>query len=350
MKTEKNLKKIFKLGGITNISPPLAEKLKIAPYIGLKVDKIPNPTDLRFKVELASKKNVFKKVTLDQSVSRDGKYLIPLPLEINKIPPEAKSVSLRVGLQVGKTAVSEKKTTVPISRNKNMLELSDPHIKGERIIAGDRQDYFCDLKNNSEKPISLNVEVLLIPLGGEEIKIFSEPRNIPPGRPEAIQARSIIPINSLGECFVVARVKFKQEEQEREQCTALKIVVQLSSEPIVKIRINESPKIPISITGGEKVNFNVKILQSVEPTKLRVDVLIVDENSENKLKTLQLNQQKGEQRMYGAINWDTPQVSETKECYIDFKVYKDNELLPDEMISKEKQKITLTPAQPQSSL
>lgn len=98
------------------------------------------------------------------------------------------------------------------------------------------------------------------------------------------------------------------------------------------------------------MNFNVKILQSVEPTKLRVDVLIVDENSENKLKTLQLNQQKGEQRMYGAINWDTPQVSETKECYIDFKVYKDNELLPDEMISKEKQKITLTPAQPQSSL
>lgn len=50
----------------------------------------------------------------------------------------------------------------------------------------------------------------------------------------------------------MARVKFKQEEQEREQCTALKIVVQLSSEPIVKIRINESPKIPISITGRRK--------------------------------------------------------------------------------------------------
>jgi len=343
LKKEKNLKKIFKLGSITNISPPLVDNLKIAPYIRVKVNKIPKPTDLHFKVELVLKKNIFQKEKLVQSVSSDGKYLLPLPLEIKKIPPEAKSVRLRVGLHVGKTVIAGKKLSIFISRNKNMLELSAPYIRGDRVIAGERQDYFCDLKNNSKTPIPLYIEVLLIPLGGDEIKIFGEPRNIPPRRPETIQARSIIPINNIGECFVVVRVKFKQEEQELEQCTAQKIMVQLSSEPVVKIRINEVPQIPTSIIGGEKVNFNVKILQNVEPTKLSVDVLVVGENSENKLKTIQIKQQKGEQRMYGAINWDTPQVSEKKEFYIDFKVFKDNELLSDEMISKEKKKITLAP-------
>jgi hypothetical protein len=348
LKREKNLKKIFKLGGISNISPPLVENLKIAPYIRLKVNKIYKPTNLHFKVELVFKKNVFKKAKHVQSVSSDGKYLIPLLLEIKKISPKAKSVSLRVGLQVGRMVIAEKKLSIFISRNKNLLELSPPYIRGERVIAGEKQDYFCDLKNNSKKPVPLYVEVLLIPLGGEEVKIFGEPRNIPPGRPETIQARSIIPVNRLGECFVVARVKFKQEEQELEQSTAQKVVVQLPSEPVVKIRISDSSQIPISITGGEKVNFNVKVFQSVEPTKLRVDVLVVGENSENKLKTIQLNQQRGEQRMYGAINWDTPQVTETTECYIDFKVYEDNKLLPDEIILKEKKKITLTPAETQS--
>lgn len=343
MKKEKNLKKIFKLGGIANISSPLSDNLKIAPYISLKVNKIPKPTDLHFQVELACDKNIFYTTEIIQSISSDGKYILPLPLEIKKIPPEATSVSLRVGLKAGRTVIAEKKTSLPVSNKTNMLELSSPYIKGKQVIAGARQDYFCDLKNNSKDPVSLYTEIFLVPLGGVEIKIFGEPRNIPPGRLETVQARSIIPLNNLGECFVVVRVKFKQEEQELEQCTAQKIMVKLSSEPIVEIKINESPLIPPSIKNGEKVSFNVKILQNVEPTKLRVEVLVVGENIENKLKTLEVKQQKGEQRMYGPISWDAPPVSEKKEFYIDFRVYKDKEPLSDEIISKEKMKITVAP-------
>jgi hypothetical protein len=343
LKKEKNLKKIFKLGGISNIFPPLVENLKIAPYISLKVGKIPKPIDLHFEVELASKKNIFYNTEIIQNISSDGKYVIPLPLEIKKIPPEAKSVSLIVRLKAGRTVIAEKKTSVPISHKKNLLKISSPYIKGKRVIAGERQDYFCDLKNNSKNPVSLSTEISLIPLGGNEIKIFGEPRNIPPGRPETVQARSIIPLNNLGECFVIVHVKFKQDEQELEQCTAQKIMVKLSSEPIVEIRTNEFPPLPSSIIGGEKIRFNVKILQNVEPTKLSVDVLVIGENGENKLKTLQINQQKGEQRMYGPITWNIPSVSEKKEFYIDFKVYKDKEPLVDKMILKEKKKITVNP-------
>lgn len=342
MKKEKNLKKIFKLGGITNVPPHLVENLKIAPCVTLKVNKLSKPVDLHFKVELVLAKNVFYKTEFFQSISSDGNYLLPLPLEIKKIPPNAKSVVLRVVLQVGRTVVAEKKTSAPVLLEKNLLKLSSPYIKGKQVIAGERQDYFCDLKNNSKKPIPLYIEVMLIPLGGNEIKIFVEPRNIPPGREEIIQARSIIPVDSLGECFVMVRVKFKQE-QELEQCTARKIMVKLSSEPIVKIRINDIPPVPSTIVGGERVSFNVKILQNIESTKLKVDIVVVGGNGENKLKTFELHQQKGEQRMYGPINWDTHQVSEKKEFCIDFKVYKDKELLSDDIISKEKKKVVITP-------
>jgi len=92
------------------------------------------------------------------------------------------------------------------------------------------------------------------------------------------------------------------------------------------------------------LNFNVKILQNVELTKLKIDVVVVGENSENKLKTFEIRQQKGEQRMYGPINWVIPHVSEKKEFYIDFKVYKNKGLLSDDVISKEKKKVTITPA------
>ncbi|MEM2145174.1 MAG: hypothetical protein QW279_07430 [Candidatus Jordarchaeaceae archaeon] len=344
MRKEKDLKKIFKLGGITNVPSYLVKNLKIAPCVTLKVNKLSKPVDLHFKVELVLGKNVFDKTEFFQSVSSDGNYLLPLPLEVKEIPPDAKSVSLRVVLQVGRTVLAEKKTSVPILLEKNLLKLSSPYIKGRQVIAGERQDYFCDLKNNSKNPIPLYIEIILIPLGGVENKIFSEPRNIPPGRQETIQARSIIPIDSLGECFVMARVKFKQEEQELEQCTAQKVKVKLSSEPILKIKIDDMPPIPSKVVGGERMSFNVKILQNVESTKLKFDVVVVDENSENKLKTFEIRQQKGEQRMYGPINWDTPKVSDKKEFYIDFKVYKDKELLSEDMISKEKMKVAVTPS------
>ncbi len=341
---KKELKSIFKLGNLTKISTPLADNLKIAPYIELKVKKIPKPTNLHFKVELALNKNVFQKEEYVQNVSIDGKYLIPLPLEIKKIPPEAKKVSLRVELRVGRTVIAEKKASLSVSQAKNRLKLSSPYIRGRRVIAGERRDHFCDLKNNSKNPIPLYIEILIMPLGGDEIRTFGEPLTISPGRPEQIQARINIPVNLLGDFFVVARVRFKQEEQELEQCTVLKSTVMLSSKPIMRIGISESAQIPTSIKGGEKVNFNVKILQNVERTKLSVDILAVGEKGEKKLKTFQIKQQKDEQRMYGVVNWNTPKVAEKTEYYIDFKVYKDDELLSDEMVKKEKKKITLTPA------
>jgi hypothetical protein len=233
----------------------LVENLKIAPCITLKVNKLSKPTDLHFKVELVLDENIFYMTEFFQSVSSDGNYLLPLPLEIKKIPPDAKSCSLRMVLQVGRIVVAEKKVFISILPSKNLLKLSSPYIKGRQVIAGERQDYFCDLKNNSKNPIPLNIEILLIPLGGVETKIFAEPRNIPPGRQETIQARSIIPINSLGECFVMAHVKFKQEEQELEQCAAQKVTVKLSSEPILKIRINDIPLYSLNYCGRRKVEL-----------------------------------------------------------------------------------------------
>ncbi len=341
---KKNLEKIFKLGNIINVSPPLVEDLKITPYVKMKVKNIPKPTDLNFNMELALKKNIFQKVEHIQNVSEDGKYLIPLPLEIKKIPREAKKVDLRVELRVGRTVIAEKKTSLAVSHTKNMLKLSNPYMRGRRVSVGERKDYFCDLKNKSKNPIQVYVEILIMPFGRDEIKIFGERLSMSPGRFDQIQARMNMPLNILGEFFVVARIKYKQEELELEQCTVLKTAIKSTLEPLIEIRISESSQIPVSINGGEKVNFNVKILQNIEKTKLKVDVLAVGEEKVKNLKTFQIKQQQGEQKMYGVVNWETPQVSEKKDFYIDFKVYKDDQPLSDKMVKGEKKKITVTPA------
>lgn len=183
-----------------------------------------------------------------------------------------------------------------------------------------------------------------MPFGRDEIKIFGERLSMSPGRFDQIQARMNMPLNILGEFFVVARIKYKQEELELEQCTVLKTAIKSTLEPLIEIRISESSQIPVSINGGEKVNFNVKILQNIEKTKLKVDVLAVGEEKVKNLKTFQIKQQQGEQKMYGVVNWETPQVSEKKDFYIDFKVYKDDQPLSDKMVKGEKKKITVTPA------
>ncbi|MEM2133324.1 MAG: hypothetical protein Q6366_015855 [Candidatus Freyarchaeota archaeon] len=339
----KKLKKLFKLVGVSNISQPIARNLKISPYVKLRVGKITKAVNLNFSLEFASQGNVFQSVKHVQSVSSEGDYIIPLPLDIKKIPSESQKVDLTIELQVGRTVIKKKTISLPVSDAKNQLVMSLPYVKRNRIIAGERQDCFCDLENASDLPISMYFEILLIPLGGEEIKVFGEPRNVPPRRPEQIQARCVVPINLLGECFIVARVKFKQGEQELEQCTVRKTVVQLSSEPVIEIKIGDSPQIPTAVEGGKKVNFNVKVLQNIEKTKLKFDVLATSENWEKKLKTFEIKQQKGEYRNYGVITWDTPKVSEEKTFYIDFKVYKDSQPIPEEDIKKERRKITLTP-------
>ncbi|MGQ9720299.1 MAG: hypothetical protein ACUVXA_03135 [Candidatus Jordarchaeum sp.] len=343
---KKKVENIFKLGNITNISSPLVENLKIAPYVTLNVERISKSTDLHFKVELSFKKKIFQKVEHVQNISSDGKYLIPLPLEIKNIPSEANKVGLRVELRIGRKIIAEKKASLSVLHIKNMLKLSNPYIRGRQVKAGERRDYFCDLKNLSKNPITLYFELLLLPLGGDEIKIFGEPLTLSPGRLQQIQARINIPVDIQGDFFIVAHVKSKQEEQALEQCSVLKTTVRVLSKPVIIIRITESPQIPISINGGEKVNFNLKILQNVEKTDLKVDVLAVGENSVKKLKTFQIRQQKGEQRMYGVVKWDTPKVSGKTYYYIDFNVYKGKELLSDRMVEKEKKKITLIPTGP----
>ncbi|MBS7250817.1 MAG: hypothetical protein KIH08_09570 [Candidatus Freyarchaeota archaeon] len=340
----KKLKKLFKLVSVSNISPPIARNLRIAPYVKLRVGKITKAVNLNFSLELSFQNSVFQSVKYVQSVSSEGDYIIPLPLDIKKIPSEAKEVNFTIELRVGRNVVAKKTILLSASNTRNQLAMSLPYVKRNRIIAGKRQDCFCDLKNTSNLPISMYFEILLIPLGGEEIRVFGEPRNIPPGRPDQIQARYVASINLLGECFIVARVKFKQGEQELEQCTVRKTTVQLSPEPVMEIKISDSPQIPTAVEGGKKVNFNVKVLQNIEKTKLRFDVLVTSENWEKKLKTFEIKQQKGEYRNYGPVTWDTPKVSEKTTFYIDFKVYKDGQPLPEEGIKKEKKKITLTPA------
>ncbi len=270
----KKLKKLFKLVSVSNISLPIARNLRVAPYVKLRVGKITKAVNLNFNLELASQKDVFQSVKYVQSVSSEGTYIIPLPLDIKKIPSEAKEVNLTIELQVGRTVIAKKKISLPVSDTKNQLVMSPPYVRGNRIIAGERQDCFCDLKNTSDLPISMYFEILLISLGGEEIRVFGEPRNVPPGRPDQIQARCVAPIDLLGECFIVARVKFKQGEQGLEQCTVRKTTVQLSREPVMEIKISDSPQIPTAVEGGKKVNFNVKVLQNIEKTKLRFDVLV----------------------------------------------------------------------------
>ncbi len=339
----KKLKKLFKLVGISNVSPPIVRNLKIAPYVKLRVGKITKTVSLNFSLELSFKGDIFQSVKHVQSVSSEGTYIIPLPLDVKKIPSEAKKVNLAIELQVGKNVINKKTISLPVSDTKNQLVISLPYVKRNRIIAGERQDCFCDLKNTSDLPIPMYFEILLLPLGGEEIRVFGEPRNIPPRRPEQIQARCVAPIDLLGECFIIARAKFKQGEQELEQCTVRKTTVQLSPEPIIEIKISESPQVPTAVEGGKKVNFNVKVLQNIEKTKLRFDVLVTSENWEKKLKTFEIKQQKGEYRNYGPVTWDASKGSEKTTFYIDFKVYKDGQPLPEGVIKKEKKKITLTP-------